>query len=87
MRAIPEVITKAPAPVYVEWQDYAPIQWEQERHKVWRAMVVHRWAALKIRQLSRDQYAKDWGSTVEKRVWEWSRAMGQWLLPFARLIR
>lgn len=60
------------------YQTYQPIQWEQRRREVWGAMVAHRWAALKLRALSRQQAARDWSATVEKQVWEWSRRVGGW---------
>ena len=61
---IPSVIVEAPTPAPAEQgiETFIPIQWEDQRVEVRRAMVEHRYASLKIRQLSREQYAIDWAS-------------------------
>ena len=80
------VVENTAGPVEEAFQSYFPIQWEQERHRVWHAMVVHRWAALKVRQLSRRQYAINWATMPGTQLWRWSRLVGSRVFGLLRFL-
>lgn len=80
---IPAVIVEAPKPAPSEiYETFEPVQWEQNREEVWHAMVVHRWAVLKLRQLAREQYAIDWATMPGTQLWKWARRVGLRIFRF-----
>lgn len=76
MRDPATIIVASPEEFEQAYTLVVPLEWEQQYKEVRYAIVCHRWACLKLRQLTREQGAIDWGATTEKKIWEWSRRIG-----------
>lgn len=67
------LVVESPAQMESAIVATVPIQWEQNRVEVRRAILYHRWASLKLRKLAREQAAIDWTATPEWRAMNWVR--------------
>lgn len=85
MRDSISIVCETPEQLEQQYTIFIPIQWEQNREEVRRAIVAYRWASLRLRQLAREQAAIDWSDTPEKRIWDWSKTWGRRVFGFLAL--
>lgn len=67
------IIIESPAEFEQAYTLAVPIKWEQQRNQVRFAILCHRLACLKVRQLTREQAAIDWSKMLGVQIMQWVR--------------